>query len=97
MSLSAMGTQLPYRKALKECGMGDIFEENALAELDSRVREKMGLSEEAPLEPGADGMQAPENLSLIHILANVPPFLNGLVRGVVILVAVLAQTKKKNK
>ena len=62
MSLSAMGTQLPYRKALKECGMGDIFEENALAELDSRVREKMGLSvEDAPLEPGADGMQAPEN------------------------------------
>ena len=62
MSLSAMGTQLPYRKTLKECGMGDIFEENALADLDSRVREKMGLaSEEDQLEPGADGTQAPEN------------------------------------
>lgn len=61
MSLSAMGTQLPYREALKECGMGDIFGENALADLDSQVRERMGLSEEVEPETGADSQTLPEN------------------------------------
>lgn len=36
-------------------------------------------------------------INTILVMANVPPFLNGLVRGIVIIVAVLAQTKKKNK
>lgn len=36
-------------------------------------------------------------INTILVMANVPPFLNGLVRGIVIVVAVLAQTKKKNK
>ena len=36
-------------------------------------------------------------IQTILVMANVPPFLNGLVRGLVIIVAVLAQTKKKNK
>ena len=36
-------------------------------------------------------------IQTILVMANVPPFLNGLVRGIVIVVAVLAQTKKKNK
>lgn len=34
-------------------------------------------------------------IQTILIMANVPPFLSGLVRGIVILVAVLAQTRKK--
>lgn len=36
-------------------------------------------------------------INTILVMANVPPFLNGLVRGIVIIVAVLAQSKKKNK
>lgn len=36
-------------------------------------------------------------INTILVMANVPPFLNGLVRGIVIVVAVLAQTKKKSK
>ncbi|AEC03010.1 ABC transporter permease [Parasphaerochaeta coccoides] len=39
-------------------------------------------------------------LRIIHtvlIMANVPPFLNGLVQGIIIIVAVLAQSKRKNK
>lgn len=36
-------------------------------------------------------------INTILVMANVPPFLNGLVRGIVIVVAVLAQTKKRNK
>lgn len=34
-------------------------------------------------------------IQTILVMANVPPFLSGLVRGIVILVAVLAQTRKK--
>ncbi len=36
-------------------------------------------------------------IQTILVMANVPPFLNGLVRGLVIIVAVLAQSKKKHK
>lgn len=35
-------------------------------------------------------------INTILIMANVPPFLNGLVRGVIIIIAVLAQSKKKS-
>lgn len=36
-------------------------------------------------------------INTVLIMANVPPFLNGLVRGIIIIIAVLAQSKKKNK
>ncbi|MFA7129015.1 MAG: ABC transporter permease [Sphaerochaeta sp.] len=36
-------------------------------------------------------------INTVLIMANVPPFLNGLVTGVIIIVAVLAQSTKKNK
>ncbi|MFT4104190.1 MAG: ABC transporter permease [Lacrimispora sp.] len=36
-------------------------------------------------------------IQTILVMANVPPFLSGLVRGIVILVAVLAQTRKKSR
>ena len=41
--------------------MGDIFGENALADLDGQVRERMGLSEEVEPETGADSQTLPEN------------------------------------
>jgi ribose transport system permease protein len=34
-------------------------------------------------------------ISTVLIMANVPPFLNGLVQGIIIIIAVLAQNKKK--
>ena len=36
-------------------------------------------------------------INTVLIMASVPPFLNGLVQGVIIIVAVLAQSRKKNK
>lgn len=36
-------------------------------------------------------------INTVLIMANVPPFLNGLVRGIIIIIAVLAQSRKKNK
>lgn len=36
-------------------------------------------------------------INTILIMANVPPFLNGLVRGIIIIIAVLTQLKRKNK
>lgn len=36
-------------------------------------------------------------IQTVLVMANVPPFLNGLVRGITIIIAVLAQTRKKAK
>lgn len=36
-------------------------------------------------------------IQTVLVMANVPPFLNGLVRGITIIIAVLAQTRKKLK
>ncbi len=36
-------------------------------------------------------------INTVLIMANVPPFLNGLVTGIIIIVAVLAQSNKKGK
>lgn len=36
-------------------------------------------------------------INTVLIMANVPPFLNGLVQGIIIIVAVLAQSKRKNR
>lgn len=36
-------------------------------------------------------------INTVLIMANVPPFLNGLVQGIIIIVAVLAQSHKKNR
>lgn len=36
-------------------------------------------------------------IQTVLVMANVPPFLNGLVRGVTIIIAVLAQSRKKSK
>lgn len=36
-------------------------------------------------------------INTILVMANVPPFLNGLVRGITIVIAVLAQSRKKSK
>ena len=36
-------------------------------------------------------------IQTVLVMANVPPFLNGLVRGITIIIAVLAQSRKKSK
>lgn len=36
-------------------------------------------------------------INTVLIMANVPPFLNGLVTGIIIIVAVLAQSTKKGR
>ena len=36
-------------------------------------------------------------INTVLIMANVPPFLNGFVQGVIIIVAVLVQTRKKGR
>ena len=36
-------------------------------------------------------------INTILVMANVPPFLNGLVRGIIIIIAVLVQSRKKEK
>lgn len=45
MELSAMGSGEPYRKTLKKCGIEDIFQENALRELEQEIRGRLELNE----------------------------------------------------
>ncbi len=43
MTLSAMGSSESYRKVLRDSGIEDIFQENALSDLDRQVRERLEL------------------------------------------------------
>lgn len=47
MMLSATGSSEPYRKTLRECEIGDIFQADALPDLDREIRERLDL-------PGAE-------------------------------------------
>jgi hypothetical protein len=47
MTLSATGSSEPYRKTLRECEIGDIFQADALPDLDREIRERLDL-------PGAE-------------------------------------------
>ena len=47
MTLSATGSSEPYRKTLRECEIGDIFQADALPDLDREIRGRLDL-------PGAE-------------------------------------------